>query len=135
VQAGLVAESVDEDDAELFAELCEAGIISVADGRCSIRVLWLDRAQYRSLNAAVEEYWELLRGRARALYRKLTDSTAKHSAPNVADQVPRAALLPVMLVGMFVLKALDDDGCLLVLSEDDRNRIMTLMQGEHRLDA
>lgn len=133
VSSDLRVDSINERDAELFADLSEAGILHSADGVCTIDVLWLDRQQLDSLNAVMAKYHEMMRESALREHHRFQQIVAKFAPTNVRSQVPAVAMLPVQLIAMFILNELSNTGSLPTLNERDKKRSMILLQGENRL--
>ena len=133
VASELRVDSVDTRDAELFAELCDSGILRIDNGICSLEVLWFDREQLESLHAITAKYHEIMRDDAVSVYHRFRAIMEKRAPSNVRSQIPAVAMLPVHLICMFILNDLSRSGYLRALSEGEKKRIMILLQGEHKL--
>ena len=131
VASNLRVDSVDDREAELLAELCNSGMIDCVDGICHLQVLWLDRGQLESLGKVMAGYHEIIRESAVHAYHKFQKVIEKYAPPNVRSQIPTVAMNPVQLICMFILKELNKTGYLCDLKDEDKGRIMILLQGEH----
>jgi RNA polymerase sigma factor (sigma-70 family) len=131
--SGLRADSVDDREAELFAALCDSGIISSTNGVCRLEVLWLDRGQLESLGVVMARFHETVRESSLDAYHRFRKIITKHAPPHVRSQIPAVAILPVQLICLFALDELSRTGYLPALSSEERNRAMILLQGEQRI--
>jgi RNA polymerase sigma factor (sigma-70 family) len=129
------SESLDGSEAELFAALCEAGIIEHQRGASRPGVLWVDLPQLESLKTLFTGYHVVLRDSVRRDYERFQHIVGKYAPSHLQSQVPPVAMLPARLISMFLLNELSQSGYLPALNARDKRRIMVILQGEHRWRA
>ena len=126
-------DAVDKHDVELFAELSDSGFLHSDNGICNLEVLWVDTKQLTSLGAIMAKYHEIMRDSAVSVYHRFQKIVEQHAPSNVRSQIPAVAMLPVRLIGMFILNDLSRSGYLKTLNEQEKKQIMILLQGKHRI--